>query len=113
MTVWPPGFISVAHVFALEVEAAPEAQLAPVADGFGPADPAVVQSIERMLGRLGVSRLGARQKAALGVLTPRQQVAIAKLADRVPTARKLAFIVVGVLVVLQVIPMLIGLLVGR
>ena len=80
-------------------------------------DPEVVQAIERMLGRLSASgpkALDPRQKAALlKSLTPEQQATIAKLADYVPSGQKLGIIIFAIFIALQVIPSIIGALIGR
>jgi hypothetical protein len=101
---------------AMQTAAAAPAPVLAV-EHFTAPDPPVVKSIERMIVRLGIAGskpLTARQKAALlKSLTPDQQATIAKLADRVPSGQKVAIIAVAIFVALQVIPSLIGALIGR
>ncbi len=74
------------------------------------ADPPIVRSIERMLGRVSgsASKLSAQHKAILKQLTPQQQETIARFADLVPEGKKLAMIAVGLFVALQVIGSLVS-----
>jgi len=116
-------FAAMAHAAPMVSAAAPAAAMSSgAASGMSApsatfsADPAVVQAIESMMGRLGFTgskKLNKQQRAALAALPLQQQETITRFANLVPDGQKVVAIVIGAVILLQVLPSIIAAFVGR